>query len=190
MKNFILSFAMIFVALTAGCDSQTDRHGDTPTSDSTQLEVESVKGSHKIHGNSKENFLEHLKNGKELYSFFSDHWTLIYHEDNRSDGSTDGERVDLPKTEIDKTIEINLKNDGNGWANDDKRDPKEYVLNFNLKELIANWDMLEISDSEIEREKEGVIYIIGDYAGAKYLVLHYGNDNLIVKMEYRSEDPG
>jgi hypothetical protein len=187
MKNTIFTFALAFAALLAGGCSQPDEHGSSPTSASAQQKFDSAEDRQKIHRNAAENFLEHLKNGKELYSFFSDNWTLVYHDDNRADGSTDGERVGLPRVEIDKTIEVKVINDGDGWANDDKRAPTEYVLNFSLKERVASWDEFEIPD--YENQTKGVVTIQGSGV-SDYLVLHYGNHNLIVKMEYRSEDPG
>ncbi|MDR2872128.1 MAG: hypothetical protein LBV45_06335 [Xanthomonadaceae bacterium] len=188
MKNTIFAFVLVFaVLLTGGCN-QTDEHGSAPASAPDQQRVDSEKDSHQMHGNSKEDFLEYLESGKALSSFFSDHWTLVYHEDNRCDGSTDGEATGLARAEIDKTIEIKVKNDGKSWLEDcGEKTPREFDLNFNLKELVSNWDRFEIPDWE--NQMEGVVYIIGS-GESDYLVLHYGDDNLIVKMEYRSEDPG
>ena len=54
-------------------------------------------------------FLKNLKNGEKLSSFFSDHWKLIYHEDNRCDGSTDGQIDHLKNTQIDSKITLPVK---------------------------------------------------------------------------------
>ncbi|GAA4276560.1 hypothetical protein [Aquimarina mytili] len=130
-------------------------------------------------------FVKNLKNGKNLSSFFVDNWTFIYHEDNRCDGSTDGQTNNLKSTQIDTVIKIQVKNDGAGWACDAKN-PKTYDLEFDIKKEITNWDRFEIPN--YENQNENIVYVVG--AGeSDYLVLHYDN-KLIVKLEYRSEDPG
>jgi hypothetical protein len=131
-------------------------------------------------------FLKNLKNGEKLSSFFSDHWKLIYHEDNRCDGSTDGQIDHLKNTQIDSKITLPVKNDGNGWACD-KKEPKTYNLDFYLKKKVADWDRFLIPNNV--NHEENIIYIFG--AGeSDFLKLYYDDNNLIVKLEYRSEDPG
>jgi hypothetical protein len=129
-------------------------------------------------------FVNKLKGGEKLSSFFENNWTLIYHEDNRCDGSTDGQKDNLLSTQIDTTIKLQVTNDGDGWACD-KKEPESFNLDFNLNKLITLWDRFEITNNK----EENTIYIMG--AGeSDYLKLHYNNSNLIVKLEYRSEDPG
>jgi len=133
-----------------------------------------------------EKFVMNLKSGKKISSFFSDNWMLIYHEDNRCDGSTDGQIANLISAQIDTIIRLQVKNDGDGWACD-KQEPKSYALDFDIKKYIANWERFEIPN--YESENKNIIYIVG--AGeSDYLKLYYNNSNLIVKLEYRSEDPG
>lgn len=131
-------------------------------------------------------FLKNLKNGEKLSSFFKDHWKFIYHEDNRCDGSTDGEIGNLKNTQIDSKINLQVKNDGDGWACD-KKEPKTYNLDFYLKKKVADWDRFIISN--YKKHKKNFIYIYGT-GESDYLMLYYDDNNLINKLEYRSEDPG
>jgi len=131
-------------------------------------------------------FVRNLQTGKKLNSFFQENWIFIYHEDNRCDGSTDGQIDNLKSTQIDSKITFQVKNDGDGWACD-KKEPKTYDIDFDLKKKVANWDRFEIP--HYEHQEENIIYVLGA-AASDYLKLHYDDNNLIVKLEYRSEDPG
>jgi len=141
----------------------------------------------KSHNTSKTSgFLTNLKTGEKLSSFFNDNWIFIYHEDNRCDGSTDGQIDNLKSTQIDTIIKLKVKNDGNGWACD-KKEPKTFNLDFDLKKKIKDWDRFEIPS--YENQEENIVYVVG--AGeSDYLKVYYDNNDLIIKLEYRSEDPG
>ncbi len=131
-------------------------------------------------------FVKNLESGKNLSSFFYENWILIYHKDNRCDGSTDGQISNLKSTEIDSIITLQVKNDGEGWACD-KTKPKKYNLNFDLRKQIENWDRFEIPN--YGNQDKDIIYVNG--AGeSDYLKIYINSADLIVKMEYRSEDPG
>lgn len=131
-------------------------------------------------------FVENLKAGEKLSLFFNDSWIFIYHEDNRCDGSTDGQIDNLKSTQIDSIIRLHVKNDGNGWACD-KKEPKTFDLDFDLKKKITDWDRFEIPN--YENQEENIVYVVG--AGeSDYLKIHYSDNDLIIKLEYRSEDPG
>ena len=54
-------------------------------------------------------FLVNLKTGEKLSSFLNDNWIFIYHEDNRCDGSTDGQIDKLRSTQIDSIIKLQVK---------------------------------------------------------------------------------
>ena len=131
-------------------------------------------------------FVEKLANAKDLSSFFGKEWTLVYHEDNRCEGSTDGQINHLDKLDIDKNLKLTVKNDGDGWACE-KTEPRSYDLNFNLKQKVKSWDRFQIPN--YEKKEQNVIYIIGK-GESDYLKLYYNDAHLIIKMEYRSEDPG
>ncbi len=131
-------------------------------------------------------FVENLENGKNLASFFNEDWIFVYHADNRCDGSTDGEISRLKSLAIDRNIKLNVKNDGEGWACE-KTEPKNYDLIFNLRKEVKSWDRFQIPN--YEQKEKNVIYIIGK-GESDYLKLHYNDAHLIIKLEYRSEDPG
>ena len=131
-------------------------------------------------------FIKSLEGAEKLSSFFNDSWILIYHEDNRCEGSTDGQTDSLKSREIDLIIKLQVKNDGNGWTCD-KKEPRTYGLDFDLKQKIANWDRLEILN--YENKEKNIIYV-GGAGESDYIKLHYDDKDLIVKLEYRSEDPG
>ncbi|WP_070138049.1 hypothetical protein [Crocinitomix algicola] len=131
-------------------------------------------------------FLKNLKKGFNLSPFFIDNWTFLFHEDNRCDGSTDGQLHDLKKTAIDSTINLKVVNDGDGWACD-KKEPRTYHMDFNLKKKITLWDRFEIHHFSNDNKKK--VYLLG--AGeSDYIILHFNSDDLIFLFEYRSEDPG
>jgi|GEM_PF-3651594 len=186
MKNTSFIFLFAFAALLASsCVASRMAPTATPTAAGAQHSADVPQDT--LPETFKADFLEHLRRGEMLFSFFSNPWTFIYHEDNRDEGSTDGQRANLAKADIDKTIQIRVKNDGCGWAcmfDDMKAEPKEYDLYFNLREQVPDWESFEITDSD----KEGVVYI--QDGASRSLVLHYGSDNRITTMEYRSEDPG
>ena len=131
-------------------------------------------------------FINNLKAKEILSSYFNDNWIFIYHEDDRCDGSTDGQLDNLRSAQIDSIIRLQVKNDGEGWACK-KKEPKTYDLDFEIMKKIKDWDRFEILN--YENQEENIIYVVG--AGeSDYLKLHYDDNNLIVKLEYRSEDPG
>ena len=133
-----------------------------------------------------ENFVKHLTNGEKLQLFFSDNWTFVYHADDRCDGSTDGEIANLSPPKVDEIISVKVLNNGEGWYCD-KKDPQEFYIDFSLKEHVENWDRFEIVNNE--GQEKNAIYIEG-WGASDYVKLYYNDNELIVKMEYRREDPG
>jgi hypothetical protein len=62
-----------------------------------------------------------------------------------------------------------------------------FMLYLNQQSRITNWDRFEIAN--YENQEKNIVYVLG--AGeSDYLKLHYNESGLIVKLEYRSEDPG
>ncbi|MEO5911381.1 MAG: hypothetical protein ABIP95_10865 [Pelobium sp.] len=131
-------------------------------------------------------FLKNLEKGKDLSLFFAKEWIFVYHEDNRCEGSTDGKINHLNQSDIDKTIKLTVKNDGEGWACE-KTPPKTFELNFNLKQTVKSWDRFQIPNY-VQKQKS-IVYIIGK-GESDYLKLYYDENHLIFKLQYGSEDPG
>lgn len=131
-------------------------------------------------------FVKNLKSGEKLSLFFNSSWIFIYHEDNRCDGSTDGQIQNLKSTQIDSIIRLQVKNDGDGWACD-KNKPKTIDLDFYLKKKITDWHRFEIPN--YKNQERNILYVLGS-GESDYLKLHYNDNYLIIKLEYRSEDPG
>jgi len=190
---FIILSLSILVLFTGACvkanskqfvavDSSTDWKIDNSTNEVSFIEVNENTNLK----NSKEDIVEYLKKGKKMFSLFSDNWTLIYHKDDRCDGSTDGQLSNLSNNEIDGIIKIKVRNDGDGW-DCEKKEPKEFYLEFKLINLVKKWDRLEIQN--YEEQEDNVVFVVG-YGMSDYIKLYYDDNNLIVKMEYRSEDPG
>ena len=127
-------------------------------------------------------FLQALKKGANLSSFFSDGWTFVYEAYFRGDGTTKGKVSQLKKEQIDDVIEVKVETDGEGWF--EKSSPSTDILNFSLKKEVIEWDRFEITT---DTEKN---IIIEGGGLSDYLILYYDDKNLIKKMEYRSEDPG
>ncbi|MCL2290798.1 MAG: hypothetical protein FWC34_08900 [Bacteroidetes bacterium] len=179
--------AKVIETMQSDCSGEWDKDNNWVSGDKIIFSSTGTIQNETQYLHSAENFLKQLMNGKKLQLFFSDNWTFIYHKDNRCDGSTDGEKANLSPFEIDKILKLKVKNDGDGWACE-KKEPTEFYLNFKLKEQVENWSRFEIPNYE-NQGKNGIVHIVGD-GESDYLVLHYDNNNLIVKMEYRSEDPG
>jgi len=133
-------------------------------------------------------FVTYLMNEEKLQLLFNDNWTFIYHADDRCDGSTDGQISGLSPFKVDEIIRIKVKNNGEVWEwLCDKKEPKEYYLDFSLKEHVKHWDRIKIAD--YENQEKNIVYINGG-GESDYIKLYYGDNSLIVKMEYRKEDPG
>ncbi|MBT32228.1 MAG: hypothetical protein CMO01_21410 [Thalassobius sp.] len=163
----------------------TEEQVDTTAIDSKTINESTTEVQTKVDSKAS-GFVENLKAGEKLSSFFYDSWLFVYHEDNRCDGSTDGQLNNLTKEMIDSIITLQVKNDGDGWGCD-KKDPNTYNLDFDIKKKIANWDRFEIPN--YENKEENIVYIVGS-GESDYLKLHYNDNKLIIKLEYRSEDPG
>ncbi|MEM8892141.1 MAG: hypothetical protein AAGD28_29450 [Bacteroidota bacterium] len=161
--------------------SQIDKV-NTEARTSTQSKAEDQDGL----DSSLSGFVENLKSGKDLSSFFNPNWSFVYHEDNRCEGSTDGQVENLSNTAIDSEIKLAVKNDGDGWACE-KKEPTSYELDFDLKQKVADWDRVEIADYGDQEEK--IMYVLGK-GESDFLKLHFNDQDLIIIFEYRSEDPG
>ncbi|WP_298956393.1 hypothetical protein [uncultured Nonlabens sp.] len=136
-----------------------------------------------------EKIITHLNHNKNINLFMSDKWDFVYHEDNRCDGSTDGFLDNLNQNQIDEKITLKVTNDGDGWACE-KTEKKSYEMTFSLKQMISEWDRIELASYNDPCEE--TVYILGK-GESDYLKLHLTkikNDYLISKLEYSSEDPG
>ena len=179
--TIITLFGIMTILISCHGSANSNVNDKKITIDKDKEQIDKTQTKSKASG-----FLANLKTGEKLSSFFSDNWIFIYHEDNRCDGSTDGQIDNLKSTQIDSIIKLHVKNDGNGWACD-KKEPKTYDFDFDLKKKIKDWDRFEIPN--YENQEENIVYVVG--AGeSDYLKLYYNDKNLIVKLEYRSEDPG
>lgn len=179
MKNKLTIIALLgFTIILISCK--------TPTKDLNEGKTEVKPTKETLIDSKVSEFVDNLKNGKKLGSFFTDNWIFIYHEDNRCDGSTDGQIHNLKSVQIDSKIMLQAKNDGNGWACA-KKEPKIFELEFDLKEKITAWDRFE--NPKYENKIDNIPHVVG--AGeSDYLKLHFNDNGMIIKLEYRSEDPG
>ncbi len=191
----LLGFVTIVVYCNGVTNSHLNKNGATIDNDKQQVDKADSDPHTKndsttevqTHIDSKAlEFLENLKASDNLSSFFKDNWLFVYHEDDRCNGSTDGQLDHLKPSLIDSIITLRVKNDGDGWACA-LREPETYDLGFDLKKKVSEWDRFEILN--YENQEENIVYVFG--AGeSDYIKLHYDDNNLIVKLEYRSEDPG
>ena len=188
----LLGFLTILTSCNSSTNSNVNKNKSIIDNDKEQVNITIIDSktnapTTEIKTDSKASgILTNLKTGEKLSSFFNDNWIFIYHEDNRCDGSTDGQINNLKSTQIDSIIKLQVKNDGDGWACD-KKEPKTYDLDFSLKKIITDWDRFEIPN--YENQEENIVYVVGG-GESDYLKLYYNDKNLIVKLEYRSEDPG
>ena len=169
--------------ITAELPAKTD---SIPVVDQSQeIEIsllESISFQQKAH-----EFCQKLEKEERLSPFFANNWTFSYHEDNRCDGATTGEISPLQPEQIDTTILLSVKNDGEGWACE-KHPESEFELRFQLTEQIQNWNRFEVLEEDTQMN-DRTVYIAGS-GESDYLVLLFDIDNAIIKLEYRSEDPG
>lgn len=131
--------------------------------------------------------IKNLKTGSKISHFFTQKVHFIYHEDNRSTGSTDGEIRNIDRKYLDEDIIIKVKTDGKGWEFN-KEAVKTYLLKFNLLKKIKTWDRIEHNKYD-DSKNTNTAYISG-LGESDYLVLHFNKKKQIYKVEYRSEDPG
>jgi hypothetical protein len=189
-KSILYFIAFCCLIFSESCKNQTEKETKNKTEITNADKM--VQNSPAIENsptNLASEFLKRLEKGQNLSVLMSNKWTFIYHEDNRCDGSTDGSKVDLPGLAIDKTISILVENDGEGWACAKKK-PSKFNLDFVLKEKVKNWDRFKIA--EYSKPEENIFYIQG--AGeSDYIIIYFekiDDKYLILKLEYRSEDPG
>ncbi len=131
-------------------------------------------------------FLEDLSKSRSLENYFQDNWTLIYQVENRCDGITDGKGINLKRKQIDTIIMLQVSNDGQGWACD-KQDPSKYNFEFDLKDLMKQWDRFEISGyDDVEKH---IVYIVGG-GESEFIKIYFNQTKKIYQFEYHSEDPG
>lgn len=136
-----------------------------------------------------EEFTNKLSKGEKLSSFFKDGWEFVYHQDDRCNGSTDGTKANLQSEQIDEVIKIKVINDGEGWACD-KRESSEFILDFSLQKKVKDWDRFEIASDSKPGKGEYFIWGSGASDYLKIYLREVDGKKLIVKLEYRSEDPG
>ena len=176
----------IFATFIGGC-GQTAKKQVATESTTEIATIDTFADNHsQTQINPAEIFIKYLINGENLQLLFSDNWTFIYHADDRCEGSTDGQISNLSPFKVDEIIRIQVMNDGEGWLCDKKK-PRKFYLDFSLKERVKDWDRIEIPNYEIQEKNP--VYIEG-WGASDYIKLYYNDNNLIVKMEYRSEDPG
>lgn len=138
-------------------------------------------------GKPAELFLRKLSKTADLSPLFGDSWTLSYYKDDRCEGVTTGRLEDLKPSQIDSNIEIQLNNDGYGWGECERKERRSYTYQFNLKQLTQTWNRYEFADN---RQMELHIFYIMAGGESDYLKIYFNEQNKIVKLEYRSEDPG
>ena len=193
LKNIIF---ISFLIITISCKHEKKKEENTtyiPEVKTELTEVKPIKINTELQ--IKEialNFTEKIKKGESLISLMNKNWTLIYHEDNRCTGATDGEKMNLSNTQIDEKIMINVKNNSEyAWACE-KKEPYNYNFEFDLKKQIENWDRFELQNddySDSPNKEKNVFYILG--AGDSDLIkIYIGANKLISKLKYNSEDPG
>jgi len=185
----LLGFMTFLISCKSPTNSNMKENKSAIENDEEQIDKKDIESTTEVQtqvDSKVAGFVNNLKTGEKLSSFFNDNWILIYHEYNRCDGSTDGQHDGLKSSLIDSIITLQVKNDGNGW-DCDKKEPETFDLVFDLKKKIADWDRFEIPN--YENQEKNIVYVVG--AGeSDYIKLYFNDKNLIVKLEYRSEDPG
>ena len=172
MKKIIISvFIVLCISFVFRTKSQNLNFEESPIEEENILD---------------QSFILSLEAGENLERYFAKRWTLIYHEENRCEGMTQGFSDSLLPANIDQIIRLELKNDGQGWACDPK-EARTFLYEFNIKELTQSWDRFE---EETGNQKENPTSYLMGKGESDYMILHFNADNKIFKLEYHSEDPG
>lgn len=188
---FVRFKVLVVVAITTYSCSHTSNESSSNENSSKNVRSRLIKQAGVSEMNSDKgklnvtSFIECLKKGKPLSRFFDEKWVLVVHLDDRSSGATDGRAENLKQAQIDSLIKIKVFCDGEGWES--KKEAKFYILDFSLKEKVEGWNRFEPMANE--EEDANVVSIVGG-GESDYIVAHFNSKGLIVKFEYRSEDPG
>jgi hypothetical protein len=128
--------------------------------------------------------IDYIKNEKELTTFFADTWEFVYHQDDRCEGSTDGKLGHLKSYEIEKTLHVEVFQDGMGWICD-AQTPKRQKISFNFKDNVKKWNRFE----GVFSNDKTIFYIFG-VDETEYIKIHFNPKGLIRQLVYNIEDPG
>ena len=131
-------------------------------------------------------FIKNLQEGNKLSGFFADNWTLIYHENSRLDGNTDGQVQNLARSKVDEIITLSVFTDGEGWA-ENPGEIRNHDIEFQLKERIKDWD--GYSTEDIDRAERNMVYI-STTSQSEYLQVYYNDEQRIIKLKFNLVDPG
>ncbi|MBU0489101.1 MAG: hypothetical protein KKA07_10530 [Bacteroidetes bacterium] len=132
--------------------------------------------------------MQKLTTEQNLDSLMGNKWALVYHTDDRCDGSTDGSIENLSPEQVNGEITLFVSNDGAGWACTPK-DPSKYMHAFSLQLLVKEWDRMEISELD-EANNHFTLIGRGESDYLRVFCFDFDGKFLISKLEYRSEDPG
>ncbi len=184
-NKILITLMLSAIILPLGCEKNEQQPEEIARSDAPQLERAATP---EPQNSLLPELLDRLKQGKDIHPLLSSEIVFVFHSDDRCSGSTDGIITTLPANSIDSPFIIQVTNDGDGWTCE-KREPSEQEMEFDLKQHLAQWDRIEVSENS---QQDGPFYIEGG-GESDYIVIHVKRINardVIYKFEYRSEDPG
>ena len=94
----LLGIVPILISSNSSTNSNAKENTSTIVNDKIEVDItdinsttenESMTKVQTLDASKASEFVENLRSGEKLSSFFNDKWIFIYHEDNRCDGSTD-----------------------------------------------------------------------------------------------------
>ncbi len=145
-----------------------------------------------------ESFIYSFQKQKSLEKYFTtSHIKLIYHDDNRVDGSTDGEYTYNSAADIKRTIQIKVYTDGEGWYDEKVKyssargyHQKKFSFINNCAVFLPDPEYPDNTRYEILCFEKKIVF----YMGAEYTLELYckknGNLFTIYEIRYSDNDPG
>ncbi len=131
-----------------------------------------------------------LKENKSLGSFMSNNGVkLVYHADNRCDGSTDGEIKSVKPEMIDKDLDLDLVNDGQGWMEECAENKiTKFTRKFNLRKEAMEW--MSYSNPPYYDEGKSTLSISSEQYHLQFLFKEKDGDYKVYEIKFSDEDPG
>ena len=132
--------------------------------------------------------LQTIKLNKPMSAFLRDSVLFIDHEDNRCDGSTDGQVILKNPKEIDGILRISVFRDGKSWEEKCGKDSGHFNIEFDFHKKLG--EVVERADTFLVDHYKSIISASVMLNGFDFFITPINNQFLIFKIKYEDSDPG